>query len=131
MIRKLVLGLSIVACACAGAAFAQQGGIKRTPLQKAEFPDGFVSISGIAEIPAGGTAGRHTHPGIELGYVMEGEGELLVAGQPPRAIKVGDSWTIGAGVAHDAKASASKPLKVLAVYVVDKSKPLATPAPEK
>jgi quercetin dioxygenase-like cupin family protein len=121
----------VVAFACSGAALAQQGGIKRTPLQKAEFPDGYVSISGIAEIPAGGTAGRHTHPGIELGYVMEGEGELIVEGQPVRQIKVGDSWTIPAGTPHDAKASASKPLKVLAVYIVDKTKPLATPAPEK
>jgi quercetin dioxygenase-like cupin family protein len=73
----------------------------------------------------------HTHPGIELGYVMDSEGELLVEGQPARPIKVGDSWTIAAGVAHDAKASASKPLKVLAVYVVDKARPLATSAPEK
>jgi quercetin dioxygenase-like cupin family protein len=131
MMKKILLGLSVLALTCAGAAFAQQGGIKRTPLQKAEFPDGFVSISGIAEIPAGGTAGRHTHPGIELGYLMEGEGELLVEGQPARQIKAGDSWTIPAGVAHDAKASGGKPLKVLAVYVVDKAKPLATPAPEK
>jgi quercetin dioxygenase-like cupin family protein len=131
MIRKLLLGLSVVALACAGAALAQQGGIKRTPLQKIEFPDGYVSVSGIAEIPAGGTAGRHTHPGVELGYLMEGEGELLMEGQPPRHIKTGDSWAIPAGVPHDAKAAADKPLKVLAVYVVDKSKPLASPAPEK
>ncbi len=130
MIRKLLLGLSVVAFAYAGVALAQQGGIKRTPLQKVEFPDGYVSISGIAEIPAGGTAGRHTHPGVELGYLMEGEGELLMEGQPPRHIKAGDSWAIPAGVPHDAKAG-DKPLKVLAVYVVDKSKPLATPAPEK
>src|ERR1700742_3031667 len=113
MIKKLLLGLSVIAFAFAGAALAQQGGIKRTPLQKAEFPDGFVSISGIAEIPAGGNAGRHTHPGIELGYVLDGEGELLVEGQPARAIKVGDSWTVPAGTAHDAKGSASKPLKEL------------------
>src|ERR1700760_3083875 len=129
MIKKLLLGLSVIAFACAGSAFGQ--GIKRTPLQKAEFPDGYVSQSGIAEIPAGGSAGRHTHPGIELGYLMEGEGELLVEGQPARQIKAGDFWAIPAGIAHDAKASGGKPLKVLAVYVVDKSKPLATPAPEK
>ena len=129
MIKKLLLALSVLALACGGTAVAQ--GIKRTPLQKAEFPDGYVSISGIAEIPAGGTAGRHTHPGIELGYVMEGEGELLVEGQQARPIKAGDSWVIPAGTAHDAKASAGKPLKVLAVYVVDKSKPLATPAFER
>jgi quercetin dioxygenase-like cupin family protein len=130
MIKKILLALSVIALACTGA-LAQQGGIKRTPLQKAEFPEGYNSISGIAEIPAGGSAGRHTHPGVELGYVMEGEGELIVEGQPTRHVKAGDSWQIAAGVPHDAKVSGDKPLKVLAVYIVDKSKALATPAPEK
>jgi quercetin dioxygenase-like cupin family protein len=131
MIRKLVLGLSVVAFACAGAALAQQGGIKRTPLQKAEFPDGFVSVSAIAEIPAGGAAGRHSHPGVELGYIMEGEADLILDGKPAQHLKAGDSYQIPVGAIHDAKVSGDKPLKVLTVYIVDKSKPLATPAPEK
>jgi len=130
MIKKILLALSVIALACTGA-LAQQGGIKRTPLQKAEFPEGYNSISGIAEIPAAAAPGRHTHPGVELGYVMEGEGELIVEGQPTRHVKAGDSWQIAAGVPHDAKVSGDKPLKVLAVYIVDKSKALATPAPEK
>ena len=131
MIKKLLLGLSVIAFACAGAALAQQGGIKRTPLQKAEFPDGFVSISGIAEIPAGGAAGRHSHPGVELGYIIEGEGDLILDGKPSQHLKAGDSYQIPAGTIHAAKVSGDKPLKVLTVYVVDKSKPLATPAPER
>jgi quercetin dioxygenase-like cupin family protein len=131
MIKKLLLGLSVVAFACAGAALAQQGGIKRTPLQKVEFPDGYNTVTGIAEIPPGGAAGRHTHPGIESGYVIEGEADLLIEGQPAKHLKAGDSYQIPAGAAHDAKVSGDKPLKVLAVYVVDRSKPLATPAPEK
>jgi hypothetical protein len=65
MIKKILLGLIVVAFA--GAAMAQQASIKRTPLQKAEFPDGYNTVSGIAEIPAGGSAGRHTHPGVEMG----------------------------------------------------------------
>ena len=76
MIRKIVLGLTVVAFACAGVAFAQQSGIKRTPLQKIDFPAGYNTITAIAEIPAGGAAGRHTHPGVETGYVLEGEGDL-------------------------------------------------------
>jgi hypothetical protein len=50
MIKKTLLALSVVAFACTGA-LAQQGGIKRTPLQKVEFPDGFSTVTGIAEIP--------------------------------------------------------------------------------
>ena len=131
MIKKILLGLSVVALAFAGGALAQQGGIKRTPLQKAEFPDGFVSVSAIAEIPAGGAAGRHSHPGIELGYIIEGEADLILDGQPAQHLKAGESYQVPMGTVHDAKVSGDKPLKVLTVYIVDKTKPLATPAPEK
>ncbi len=131
MIRKLLLGLSVVAFACAGAAFAQQAAIKRTPLQKAEFPDGYVSVSGIAEVPAGAFAGRHTHPGVELSYVLEGEIDLIVEGKPDQHLKPGDSYQMAPGVAHDVKVTGDKPLKLLSVYVVDKTKPLASPAPQK
>src|SRR5436305_11409772 len=129
MIKKVLLGLTVVAFACAGAAFAQQGGIKRTPLQKVEFPDGYTTVTGIAEIPAGGAAGRHTHPGIETGYVLEGEADLLIEGKPNLHLKAGDSYAIPAGAVHDAKVHGDKPLKVLGIYVVDKTKPLASPAP--
>jgi quercetin dioxygenase-like cupin family protein len=128
MIKKILLGLGIVSFALAGTAIAQQGGIKRTPLQKVEFPDGYVTVTGIAEIPGGGAAGRHTHPGIETGYVLEGEAELLVDGKPPLQLKAGDSYSIPAGVVHDAKVHENKHLKVLGVYVVVKTKPLASPA---
>jgi hypothetical protein len=82
MIKKLLLGLTVVAIAGAGVAIAQQTGIKRTPLQKLDFPAGYNTVTAIAEVPAGGAAGRHTHPGAETGYVLEGELELLIDGQP-------------------------------------------------
>jgi quercetin dioxygenase-like cupin family protein len=125
--KRLVLGLIVVAFA--GAALAQQPGIKRTPLQKVEFPDGYVTVTGIAEIPAGGSAGRHTHPGIETGYILEGEAIMSIDGQPDLHVKAGDSYAIPAGVVHDAKVHGDKSAKVIAVYVVDKTKPLASPAP--
>jgi quercetin dioxygenase-like cupin family protein len=129
MIRKILLGLTVAAVACAGAALAQQGGIKRTPLQKIEFPDGYNTITGLAEIPPGGTAGRHTHPGIETGYVLEGEADLIIEGKPDLHLKAGESYSIPAGAVHDAKVHGDKPLKILGIYIVDKTKPLATPAP--
>ncbi len=127
MLKKTLLVLSF--SALIGAALAQQPGIKRTPLQKVEFPDGYNTITAIAEVPAGGAAGRHTHPGAETGYVLEGELNLLIDGQPDKIVKAGESYQIPAGVVHDAKAHGDKSLKVLGVYVVDKTKPLASPAP--
>jgi quercetin dioxygenase-like cupin family protein len=129
MIKKILLGLTVVAFVAAGGAIAQQAGIKRTPLQKIEFPEGYVTVTGIAEIPPGGTAGRHTHPGIETGYLLEGEADLIIEGKPDQHLKAGDSYAIPAGVVHDARVHGDKPLKVLGVYVVDKTKPMASPAP--
>lgn len=128
MIKKIVIALGVMSFALAGAAFAQQGGIKRTPLQKVEFPDGYVTVTGLAELPPGAAAGRHTHPGIETGYVLEGELNLEIDGQPTKLLKPGDSYQIPAGAVHDAKVHGDKPMKVLGVYVVDKTKPLASPA---
>ncbi len=128
MIKKLLLGLTVVAVAGAGVAIAQQSGIKRTPLQKLDFPAGYNTVTAIAEVPAGGAAGRHTHPGAETGYVLEGELELVIDGQPPMKIKAGESYQIPEGAIHDAKAG-DKPFKVLGVYVVKAGEPLAKPAP--
>ena len=127
MLKKTLLAIALSGLAFA--AFAQQSGIKRTPLQKVEFPDGYNTITAIAEVPAGGAAGRHTHPGIETGYVLEGELNLIVDGQPDKTLKAGESYQIPAGAVHDAKAHGDKSLKVLGIYVVDKTKPLASPAP--
>ena len=130
MTKKIIIGLAVVASvAVAGIAIAQQGGIKRTPLQKVEFPAGYNTVTAIAELPPGAAAGRHFHPGAETGYVMEGELELLIDGQPPRKLKAGDSYQIPEGAIHDAKTSGDKPMKVLGVYVVKAGEPLAKPAP--
>ena len=72
--------------------------------------------------------GRHTHPGAEAGYVLEGELELIIDGKPPVTIKAGESYQIPEGAVHDAKAG-DKPFKVLGVYVVKAGEPLAKPAP--
>jgi quercetin dioxygenase-like cupin family protein len=128
MIKKLLLGLTVVAIAGASVAIAQQSGIKRTPLQKLDFPAGYNTVTAIAEVPAGGAAGRHTHPGAETGYVLEGELELIIDGKPPMKIKAGESYQIPEGAVHDAKAG-DKPFKVLGVYVVKAGEPLAKPAP--
>ena len=129
MNKKIILGLAVVSFAFAGIAIAQQSGIKRTPLQKVDFPAGYNTVTAIAEIPAGGAAGRHTHPGPETGYVLEGELELLIDGQPPLKLKAGDSYQIPEGAIHDPKAGGDKPVKVLAVYIVKAGEPLAKPAP--
>jgi quercetin dioxygenase-like cupin family protein len=108
---------------------AQAPGIKRTLLQRYDVGDNREAILGLAEISPGAGAGRHTHFGVEFGYVVEGSASLEIEGETPKLLKAGDSYMIPAGKIHDAKTVGDAPVKVLATYVVEKGKPLATPAP--
>ncbi len=102
--------------------------IKRTPLQKFDVPGtNYETVIGIAEITPNVNVVRHTHPGPESGYVLEGDFTLLVEGQPPLPLKAGDSYKVPSGAIHDAR-SGEKGAKVIATYVVEKGKPLASPA---
>ncbi len=110
------------------AAANQTPSIKRIPLQRFDVPGtAFETVIGIAEIAPNVSIGRHTHPGPESGYLLEGGFELLIDGQPPRPLKGGDSYQVPAGTVHDAKTGAEG-AKVIATYVVEKGQPLATAA---
>jgi quercetin dioxygenase-like cupin family protein len=103
--------------------------IKRTPLQKFDVPDtNYETVIGMAEIVANVNIGRHTHPGPESGYMLEGQMTLLVDGQPPLEVQEGQSYKVPPGAVHDAK-TGPKGAKIIATYVVEKGKPLASPAP--
>ena len=120
--------LALAALAGTGALMAQ--GLQRTVVGRADVSvPGREAVVARVEIAPGANAGRHTHPGDEISYVLEGQGELLIDGQPPRAIKAGESFVIPAGVVHDARNDGNAPIKLVGVYVVEKGKPLATPAP--
>jgi quercetin dioxygenase-like cupin family protein len=112
-----------------GAALAQTGTIRRTVIQKADVSvPGREAVVAKVELDAGVAAGRHSHPGDEISYILEGEGELRIEGEDPRRVKAGESFVIPAGTVHDAVNVGSGTLKLVGVYVVEKGKPLATPA---
>ena len=96
--RYALTALALLLLLAASLLFAQQDQIKRTMLQKIDFPSQYVTLMGTAELPPGGSLPRHTHPGIETGYVLEGECLMSVDGQPDRVVKAGDSYLIPAGV---------------------------------
>jgi quercetin dioxygenase-like cupin family protein len=117
------------AATAVGDAQAQTPGLKRTILQKMDFPDSYVTITASVEINPGAAVARHTHPGIETVYVLDGDFELSVKGDPARKLKTGDSFHVLREVPHRAR-NGDKPTRLLVTYVVDKDKPLASPAPE-
>jgi quercetin dioxygenase-like cupin family protein len=124
LIRKWTI-LGIVAV---GAIFAQNAGIKRTVVKTQDVSGGHQAIIASVTIAPGVSAGRHTHPGEEISYVIEGEGEILIDGQPSLQIKAGDGFVVPAGAIHDAHNTGTVPIKLAAVYYIEKGKPLATPA---
>lgn len=113
----------------AGALFAQNPGLTRTVVGKGDVSvPGREAVVAKVEIAAGGIAGWHTHPGDEISYVSEGEVTVMVAGQPDRKVAAGQSFVIPAGTVHNARNETAAPSRLVGVYVVDKGKPLASPA---
>ena len=105
-------------------------GIKRTTLSQLDGPmPGYVTINMEVEIDAGVTIARHTHPGIESSYVLEGGFELPVQGQPTRMLKAGDGFQIPPETPHAGGKPSDKKSRLAITYVVEKGKPLASPAP--
>lgn len=123
--RGVVAGVIVAAGA---AAWAQNSGLTRTVVGRADVSvAGREAVVARVEIQPGARAGRHTHPGDEISYVLEGEGQILVDGQPPKTVKAGESFVIPAGTVHDAHNAGQAVIKLVGVYVVEKGKPLATP----
>ena len=106
---------------------AQQPGFKRVEVQDRDLSvPGRHAVQARAEFEPGGAVGKHTHPGEELSVVLEGSLLLEVEGQPPRTVKAGESFFIPAGVVHAGKNAGSDKAVVLATYIVEKGKPVAT-----
>jgi quercetin dioxygenase-like cupin family protein len=107
---------------------AQQPGFKRTVLQQGNLSvPGREVVTAVAEFQSGASVGRHTHPGEEVGYILEGTVLLEQEGKPAVTLGAGKTFLIPAGTVHNATNSGSSPARVLATYIVEKGKPLATP----
>jgi quercetin dioxygenase-like cupin family protein len=106
------------------------GGVKRTILQQIDGPvDGYVTVLARGDIAPGAMVMWHTHPGIETAYVLEGGGTLMVKGLAERAAAAGDSFQIPTATPHALK-NGDAVTRIASTYVVEKGKPLATPAPQ-
>ena len=108
---------------------AAAGGVTRKILSQTDGPAaGYETVLVEATIEAGSAVGRHTHPGIESAHVLEGGFELPIQGQPTRNLKPGDSFQIPPNTPHAGGTAGTAKSKLLITYVVEKGKPLASPA---
>jgi quercetin dioxygenase-like cupin family protein len=108
---------------------AATAGVTRKILSQTDGPaPGYVTLLVEATIDAGAAVARHTHPGIESAYVLEGGFELPIQGQPTRTIKAGDAFQIPPDTPHAGGKPGNARSRILITYVVEKAKPLASPA---
>ena len=120
---------SAIALTIGAASVLAQEPFVRAPLQKSEFPAGYESQIMLVTSAPGALLARHTHPGIELSYVLEGEPTVTIDGKEDLVVKAGSSFSIPPGAIHSARNTSSKPTKVIAVFVIEKGKPVASPTP--
>ena len=108
---------------------AQQAGFSRTVIQRGDLSTpGKEVISALAEFQPGATVGAHTHPGEEAGYLLEGTLVFEITGKPTVTLKAVETFFVPAGTVHNATNKGSSKTRVLATYIVEKGKPLATAA---
>jgi quercetin dioxygenase-like cupin family protein len=124
--RRMAVAVLIVGSALAlHVARAQQPGIKRTDLQRHDLSvPGREVVQVRVDFAPGVVAPKHSHPGEEIVYAIEGLLEYQVEGKPPVTLKAGEVLFIPAGTIHAVKNVGSDNAAELATYVVEKGKPL-------
>jgi quercetin dioxygenase-like cupin family protein len=110
---------------------SQQAPVKRTVLRRVDVPHtNYEVVYALVEIPANSNAGKHTHPGTVFGYLLDGDYTVLVNGSAARKVNPGETWEVPPYVIHD-EHTGSSGARILAVFTVEKGKPLTSPAPVK
>ncbi len=101
-------------------------GIKRTILQKFDVPGtNYETTFMKVEFEPDYAVDRHTHPGPEASYVLDGEITLILDGQNPKVLKLGDSSLFQPGIIHSGKVG-PKGVVLLNSYILEKGKPFIT-----
>jgi quercetin dioxygenase-like cupin family protein len=101
--------------------------ITRTILERFDVPDSsYETVIMLVEMAPQVNSGLHTHPGFDAAYLLEGGLTVLEQGQPGKPIHPGESWHVPPGTVHEVKVG-DQTTKVLAIYVVERGKPLAMP----
>lgn len=135
MLRNIMICVALATVAAVGSLNAQQPGspvqpapAKRTILQRIDVPGTNLElIYATVEIAAGFKAGRHSHPGVVIAHIVEGEFWIHFDGQPEKIVRAGDAVTLPDRAIHNEGAT-DKPMRMNVVYVLEKGQPLVSPA---
>jgi quercetin dioxygenase-like cupin family protein len=105
---------------------AQTPGAQRKILHQEDLSvaPGYEAVQAVGIIPPGGREGKHTHPGLMLGYVVEGDLTMETEDKPTVTYKTGESFIVEAGAVHEGVNNGKVPYKAVVTYIVPKGKPL-------
>ena len=118
----LLVGMLVAVAAQAPAPF------KRTVLQQGDLSaPGREAVMAMAEIQPSAAAGRHTHPGEEIAYVLSGPVVIEIDGKPAKTYQTGEVFMIPPSTIHNARNTGSAVAKIVSTYIIEKGKPVATP----
>jgi quercetin dioxygenase-like cupin family protein len=121
VVAMLIAGSSLAALVTN----AQQPGITRSDVVRHDLGvAGREVIQVRVDFAKGVAFGRHSHPGAEVAYVLEGTLEYQFEGKSPVTLKAGEALFIPAGTIHAAKNVGTGNAAELATYIVEKGKPL-------
>lgn len=109
---------------------AQPPAAKFNELQRRAIPGTELEgVTTVAEIPPGATSKRHSHPGEDFGYLIEGTIVLMVDGEPPVTVHAGEVFFTERGRIHNARNIGTTTARAVDTYVIDRGKPGITPVP--
>jgi quercetin dioxygenase-like cupin family protein len=121
VVAMLIAGSSLAALVTN----AQQPGITRSDVVRHDLGvAGREVIQVRVDFAKGVAFGRHSHPGAEVAYVLEGTLEYQFEGESPVTLNAGEALFIPAGTIHAAKNVGTGNAAELATYIVEKGKPL-------
>jgi quercetin dioxygenase-like cupin family protein len=124
----LISGAAILAMVCLRG--AEKPAAKFTELQRRDIPGtGLQGVTTVAEIPPGATSARHSHPGEDFGYLIQGTIVLYVDGKAPVTVRAGEVFFTERGHIHNARNIGTTTARAVDTYVIDTGKPGITPAP--
>lgn len=123
---RLLAAVLLAAGVCTlSPAHAQLPGLGRTDVLRGDLGSGAHEVvQARVDFPRGAASARHSHPGEEVAYVLEGTLEYRLDGRAPVTLHVGESLLIPAGVNHVATNVGEGKAVELATYLLPKGKPL-------
>ena len=103
------------------------GKLARREIQRAQLSiAGREMVQVETLIPAGVEPGWHIHPGEEVGYIVEGQVEMMVQGRATVLLQPGQGFLIPPRVPHNARDLGPETGRMLSTYIVETGQPIAT-----